>query len=107
MRKKASFFEKVDLFNLSDSASLIGKEFISIGTEIKRQFPINDCILNLNAKYNQEFVFFEFNYHHSVTKASEITEIINEDIIIDYKDKALEIMRDVYNLQLDKEDEEE
>lgn len=102
-------FKQIDMFNLTESDRYIDIGLHATLTGIHRMFTIDNHSLNLNVEFNQERkkVIFDFNFHYNVTIPAQICELVTPNLIIDNKKKALSILRDVYELQLeiDKEDD--
>lgn len=107
--EKSHNFLQLDLFNLVESDSYLEKGLSTTSTEIKRQFSIDDHSLNLNVEYNQDQdkIIFDFNFHYNVITPAKIGELVTDNLIIDNKQKALAILRDVYDLELENDEEDD
>jgi hypothetical protein len=103
-------FQQIDMFNLTESDRYIDMGLHATLTGINRMFTVDNHPLNLNVEFNQERnkVIFEFNFHYNITIPAQICELVTPNLIIDNKKKALSILHDIYELQLeiDKEDDQ-
>lgn len=93
-------FGFLGLFNLADTGPFLGKRLDPTTTEIKRQFPIDKHFLNFTIIHNQEKVNFDFNFHYNVSQPTEIAELVTDTLIIENKQKAYEILQEIYQLDL-------
>ena len=99
-------FGQLDMFTIIESDKFLDKGFITNSTEIKRQLPIDNHFLNLSVVYSKNKIHFDFNFHYNVTTPKEIAELATDNLLIYKKEKALEIMHDVYKLELESDEEE-
>lgn len=101
-----SFIEdtkKIDLtefFDLSDNKALsdFGCQFT--GNEIKRRVIVDNRTLWFTISQKGEEAFFDFNFHYDVTDATEAKAKI-ENTIIENKNIAERLLKDVYKLDYD------
>ena len=100
-------FNQLELFNLFESDKFLKKNLAADVTEIKRRFPIDDHFLNLNIVYKQDNVRFDFNFHYDVKIPATIADHTTDQLLKNNKNKALEIMKNVYELELEIDEEED
>lgn len=105
------FEEKVNE-RLSELLTLGDKERLDhFGLKIKRaqykhQLEVDDRLINLTISTDDQKVIFDFNFHFNISSLVEFKEGISDNNIIDQKKIALELMRDVYELELAAEEME-
>ncbi len=83
----------------------------SYGSEIKQvqykhQVELNGKLINLSITTNHKNISFDFNFHFNVSNLIEFKETITSNSIINQKKIALELMKEVYQLDFIERGEE-
>jgi hypothetical protein len=100
--EKSENFKQLELFRLFDNDEIIKKKYSAKVIDIKRQFQLDaNNLLNFGISYKQDRVAFDFNFHYNATTPAEIEALTTEDLFVENKIKALDLMKDVYQLELD------
>ena len=69
-------------------------------TEIKNSLEIDNYNLNFIVRRDSERYVFDFNYHFNIKKLTDFKEKISEYSILAAKKKSLEIISNVFDLEL-------
>lgn len=93
-------FTGLDLFKFHDLDHLADNDLFPKTMEIRRQFDIDKSQLNFTIRYDEEKVTFDFNFHYNVSSSAEALEILVDNLLIENRDKALQILKNTYNLEL-------
>lgn len=101
----AQNFPDLNFFNLTDSDQFAERIENVNSIEIKRQFNINGRVLNFTIISKGENVYFDFNFHYEAANPQTAAQIINDDLLILNRDLALELLNEIYNLELEEEEE--
>jgi len=89
-----------EIFNLSDDEKISVKGEV-LETSIIRSIKIDSAVLNLKIEKN-EHCHISLNYHYVVNKAEEAVALISNTFIKNKK-HGLDLLRDVYGLELEEE----
>ena len=100
-----SNFQALEIFRLSDSDQFADRVKNIRATEIKRQFEIDDKLLNFTINFQDENIYFDFNFHYDVADTKNAAELINDDLLITNRDISFEILNGVYDLELENEED--
>ena len=100
-----SNFQALEIFRLSDSDQFADRVKNIRATEIKRQFEIDDKLLNFTINFQDENIYFDFNFHYDVMDTKNAAELINDDLLITNRDISFEILNGVYELELENEED--
>lgn len=98
-------FSHLDQFELPDNDKFLDKFFETQVTEIKREFKYDNTTLNFSIANNNTVINFNFNYHYDVLTVKEASDVLNEDILINCRDKSLNLLETIYDLKLEEEEE--
>ena len=97
-------FENIELFSLSDSDALIDEDYVTKTIEIKRQFEINEKLVNLSITKTPDTISFDFNYHTDIDDTKNFTDLLSDDQMKKNKNESIKMLSLVYNLTLDEEE---
>jgi hypothetical protein len=104
--EKSENFKQLELFNLLENDKLKQKNYTAKIIEIKRQFSLaENNFLNFGISYTQDRIVFDFNFHYNAANPSEIAALTTENLFIENKKRALDLMKDIYDLELDSYEE--
>jgi len=95
-----SNFQALEIFRLSDSDQFADRVKNIKATEIKRQFEIDDKLLNFTINFQDENIYFDFNFHYDLADTKNAAELINDELLITNRDISFEILNGVYDLEL-------
>jgi len=89
-----------ELLKLNDT-----EKFVNFGASIKSALHTNSIeikgrLINVSVKTDNSKVSFDFNFHFEIQNLSEFKEKIASNRMLELKEMALHIMKEVYNLQL-------
>lgn len=91
-----------DLFTFSDAGKIDSTQFGLSGTLIKRTFKLPDSTaLNLSLDTSLGNLNVEFNFHTDIRRISEAVAKTSAEQICMARDKAVQFLRDVYNIELE------
>jgi hypothetical protein len=89
-----------NIFDLTNNDSFFKKGEI-INSEIRKQIKINDNILlNIFLKYSS-IINIDINYHIIFNIIDNLNILLNDDLIIDYYSKTLDLLKSAYDLILE------
>lgn len=103
--EKSEIFSQLELFKFFDSDLLTDNGYLPKISEIKRQFQLDSGLLNLTIKYDEETVTFDCNFHYKVSGAEDAIPILQEDLILKNKEISFHILKNLYKLEIDEEEE--
>lgn len=97
--------DKYAIFDLSDNNRLSDSHLGIKETFIRRCTISNGAIINFTISLKEDkSIVYDFNFHKDLSKANEAAEYM-DDNVLNLKEKALSILRDVYGHELlDEED---
>ena len=92
----------IKIFNLNDS-----EKIHEIGAKIKNtrythSIEIDDLLINISLSTENNRMLFDFNFHFDISNLTEFKEQINKNSILKLKKIALNFMKEIYNLELNK-----
>jgi hypothetical protein len=94
------------LFNLADNKDISAVTEMQL-KEIKvfKSYKTDEYILNYNVSYNQENsnIMIDMNFHHDISNLDKAKEVLSSKIV-EYKNLAISFLKDVYELEYDKEE---
>ena len=88
-----------DLFSLCDTDKLIELGCIISSNEIKHSFTLEERRINLTIIKGNEAYNFNFNFHFDVKDLVQFKDMLNNNRIIDIKQKAISILGDIYGVE--------
>lgn len=89
-------------FNLSDNPLLTDAHYQPSNTAISRRITHGSNSFNFKMDSLEDWVHFHFNFHQDVGTAQQAVAAL-QGRIINYRDLALRMLRDVYHLELEQE----
>lgn len=91
----------VRMINFEDNPRLAEKGLLVQSSTISRQLQMDDRIVNLSIDYRPETgMLFKYNYHMPVESAIQVVDAINGKCT-EFLEQSLDILRDVYGLEED------
>lgn len=91
----------LQLFTFSDDAKIDSENYKLQGTEIKRTYNLDDCILNLGISYNTVDIKVDFNFHFNVASTDEARQKISDNTAAISYDRASAFLKDTYDLEIE------
>lgn len=89
----------LDLFNFGDGAAIGGMGWDAQVRRIVRKLIREGTTLNLTSEFDGQAVNFEFNFHvETTTNAAAVAAVNNR--VLELKVQALQLLDEVYQLQL-------
>ncbi len=105
-RDAASFGSLLDLFKFPDSARFAEAGWETGETKIVRQLS-HDCVtLNLALTYDKDGVDIECNFHTDADDNQTAVAAVAPDRILQLRDKAIAMLDELYNLQLEEDNDQ-
>ena len=92
----------LQLLKISDSKKLVEFGASINNSQHRHSINIEGRLINLSISTDNSKIKFDFNYHFDISNLTEFKEQINSNRILDLKELALNIIKDVYNLKLNK-----
>ncbi len=92
----------IQILNINDTEKLIEFGASIKNTQHKHSMNIEGRSINLSISSNNSKIKFDFNFHFDISNLIELKEKINSNGILELKKIALNVMKDVYNLELNK-----
>lgn len=91
---------KIFKLNDNDKISRIGASIKN--TRYTHIVELEDKLINISLSTDINRVQFDFNFHFDISDLTEFKEQISSNSILELKKIALNFMKEVYNLELDK-----
>ena len=90
------------LLQLNDIEKLVDFGASIKSTLLRHSMEIQERLINLSVKTDNSKVSFDFNFHFEISNLTEFKEEIASNRILELKKIVLNIMNEVYDLQLNK-----
>ncbi|MEA5113341.1 MAG: hypothetical protein VB050_04875 [Geobacteraceae bacterium] len=91
-----------NLFRFDDESALVSTGSIVRSKTINRKLVLNENkILNFNLTQSSEGISFDFNFHYDTKNCEDAIEAVR--CIVENKNKALHLLKTVYNMSLEEE----
>lgn len=94
----------INIFQLDDNNRLSDANCEILGTEITRKINIEKTLMNLKLSHEGDQVNIHANYHFNIISAADAIEKLNGKFV-QFKDAALELLNNVYDLSLSDDEE--
>lgn len=93
--------ELKSIITLNDKSNINEEVYKLLSTTIIKRYQTESYQLNLTINLIGSVYSFDFNFHVNVKNLVDFKEKIDEEGILEYESKALGLMSEMYNLELD------